>query len=239
LMHTSGWLGPTCLSEWHTASLLIPSGGLLAVLGAGELSLDHALGRRMPGLARRWPARWSMGGAPSRRRAPPRRLILGVSVALLAYMMGTNQVFHGGVWGPLHNHSTVPGIEVGAPVLDSSGELRVSLYRDRGPETWGAHVVEIRLVTPAGEVLHRYPAAALRSLDRERIVNVYVNEVQPGPHALEVPLGARATVALPLPARLRTSDVAWRVEVAEVGGLVFRSEIVPGGAAGSASANLR
>jgi hypothetical protein len=35
LMHTAGWLGPTCLDEWQIASLLVVIGMVLTFFGSG------------------------------------------------------------------------------------------------------------------------------------------------------------------------------------------------------------
>lgn len=224
LMHTSGWLGPTCLSEWHTASLLVLGGILLAMVGRDDLSLDARIERRWPRVTASAAWRGCVGASGADAFTANRRRMVAISLAALVYVMGTNQAFHGGVWGPLHNHATRPGFEVGAPSLSQGEELRFRLYRDRGPETWGAHVVEIRLVDTDGSTLHVWQREDLVTLDPAQIHNRHVNEVRPGPHALEAPLGSLADITLPLPRDLDAADLEGaHLEIEEVGGLLFNS----------------
>jgi thiosulfate dehydrogenase [quinone] large subunit len=226
LMHTSGWLGPTCLSEWHTASLLVTGGALLAFFGAGGFSVDRALERRRPGLAaRRWWQRLARPGPGAASPSP--RATWAWATALALYVVGMNQVHHGGVWGPLHNHSKIPGIHISRVELDPSGELRFRIFRDRGPETWGAHVIRVSLLDEAGREVFAWDARDLSRLPASALDNDFVNRVRPGPHSLEVPLGARSTVQLALPPGLSIdASQRHRVRLEEVGGLQFTSEPV-------------
>ena len=222
LMHTSGWLGPTCLSEWHTASLLIVTATMLMITGSGAVSMDDWLTRRSPALRRR--QIWRLiSGRISLTSGPPPGAIIALAASLTVYIVGMNQLYHGGVWGPLSNLSKRPGLIVDMHDLRPGAQhVTVSVYRDSGPETWGTHVIEVRLKDVSGDVLQRWDADGLRELSEASIVNTYVNAVHVGPHALEVPLGARATIALPLNQRLDPTG-RYSIEFEEIGGLTFSS----------------
>lgn len=212
LMHTSGWLGPTCLSEWHTASLLVLTSVMLTVQGSGSLSLDAWLGRRFPTLHRnRW---WQRATRPADPSAPPSsKVIVGLATAVLLYVAGMNQLLHGGVWGPLHNDSVRPHLELEALAV-GGGTASFSVYRDAGPETTGAFVVEARLLDAERNVVERWRVDDFAAATFE---NVYVNAVHVGAHAMVVPLGGKAIVRLPSTAP--AGD--YSLELEEVGGLVF------------------
>ena len=223
LMHTSGWLGPTCLSEWQTASLLVAAGLVVAFGGGGVFSLDHVIARRCPNLGERsW---WRLVAGPVPKNRPERRDLVALSVALLAlaYVMGMNQVHHGGLWGPLHNYSKVPDIQVSAPQIDGNGKaVGFTVFRDKGPEAWGTHVLEIRIEDERGRRIHRFGPQSLSALSPERIENVYPNEVATAEFGLVLPLGAKARLNLPLPEGVRLEpETDYRVVLVEAGGKRF------------------
>lgn len=223
LMHTSGWLGPTCLSEWHTASLLVTGGAMLAFFGAGSHSMDYILERNgLVPSGRRW---WVVMARPqSPSVSVGSRWTTAWAAGLTAYVMSMNQVHHGGVWGPLHNHSKVPGIRVSNADLDASGRLRFRVFRDRGPEAWGTHVVRVGLVDASGREVWAWNGSELAELPASALRNDFVNRVHSGPHGLVVPLGARATIRLSLPNGLDLdAESPHRVRLEEVGGMQFTS----------------
>ncbi len=207
----AGWLGPTCLDEWQIGALGGAVGSALMLTGAGAYSLDAEIARRWPELmARPW-LRALSDPAP-RAHAP---MVLAVAVAAFGLTVGTNQIFHGGVWGPLHNDSVSPQLRLEGAVRDAEG-LRFTVERPAGPETYGAFIVEVRHRSDEGEVMQRWGAAALSRIERDAIANRWLVQVQAGVHGLEVPLGARAEVRLPgastVPGgRLELEDVSGKV----------------------------
>jgi len=191
ILFGAGWLGPTCLDEWQIGALGIAIGLVLMLSGAGAPSLDQRLTRRWPGLlARPW-LRWAIDPAP----APTRRLSLALASAALLVTLATNQIFHGGLWGPLHNDSVRPRIELSAAHVDRDASLRFVVERPAGPETYGAFLVAAWLVDGRGQRLHTWTAADLAAA---KIDNRWLVAVHPGAHGLVVPLGARAEVTLSL-----------------------------------------
>ena len=124
----SGWLGTTCLDEWQIGCLGVVSGLLIILAGGGPLSADAQLARRFPNLAagRVFPLLTS-GNLPLNRRGL-RCLGLVASLACLTLTLWTNQVFHGGVWGPLHNKSVKPHVAVTKAALTQDGGLSFTVF---------------------------------------------------------------------------------------------------------------
>lgn len=224
LMHTSGWLGPTCLSEWQTAALLVSAGAVLALGGAGTLSVDAWMARCCPALtSRRWWF-WLVGLGQQAHSAAFRRVTVAVAVVGVVYVVAMNQVHHGGVWGALHNHSKKPDIQVSNVILEDEDTFTFTAFRDKGPEAWGTHVIAVTIETSAGRELHTFDAEDLRTLDPGAIENTYVNETVPGEFSLVMPLGSKARLTFDLPAGKRLdADQSHRVTLTEIGGRRFRS----------------
>lgn len=195
----AGWLGTTCLDEWQIGCLCVVSGVVLILAGGGPFSGDAWLARRLPRLAsaRVFPLLTS-GSLPLDRRGL-RGLILTVSLACLALTLWTNQVFHGGVWGPLHNKSVKPHVVVNNAAFTQDGRLTFTVSRDEGPDPYGAFIVRAELVEPSGVIAHRWDAADLSALASADIRNRWLVQVRPGSYGLIVPLGGKAQVRLPAP----------------------------------------
>jgi uncharacterized membrane protein YphA (DoxX/SURF4 family) len=195
----AGWLGTTCLDEWQIGCLCVVSGVVLILAGGGPLSGDAWLARRFPRLTSgRVFQPLTSGSLPLDRRGL-RGLVLAASLACLALTLWTNQVFHGGVWGPLHNKSVKPHVVVSDAVFTQDGRLTFTVSRDEGPDTYGAFIVGVELVEPSGAVAHRWDAAALSAVPPADIRNRWPVRVKAGNHGLVLPLGGEARVRLPLP----------------------------------------
>ncbi|AKT41181.1 TQO small subunit DoxD [Chondromyces crocatus] len=216
ILFGSGWLGPTCLDEWQIGAFGIAGGATLMMGGAGPLSLDAWLFRARPALVPRGWLRRLADPSPSPSLAAAGALTLFSVVVTLA----TNQVFYGGLWGELHNDSVRPRVDVLEARLDAEGDLRLTIERPAGPETYGAFLVEVRVLDAGGEVVRRHDARVLAALSPAQLDNRWLVKVRPGPHGLVVPLGARATFRLPgaegAPA---LSPGTYRVELEDVSGL--------------------
>jgi thiosulfate dehydrogenase [quinone] large subunit len=195
----AGWLGSTCVDEWQIGCLCVVSGVVFILAGGGPLSADAWLAGRVPRLTRGWvfPLLTSASSPPSRRGS--RGLVVAAGLACLALTLWTNQVFYGGVWGPLHNNSVKPHVVVSGAALTRDGRLTFTVFRDQGPDTYGAFLVAVELVDPSGAVAHRWDAAALSAVTPADIRNRWLVQVKAGSHGLVVPLGGEAQVGLPLP----------------------------------------
>jgi uncharacterized membrane protein YphA (DoxX/SURF4 family) len=224
ILFGAGWLGPTCLDEWQIGAMGIASGMVLLLGGAGGYSLDAWLRERRPGLfERRW-IRWAADPVA----APSPKLAAGLTVIALLITLGTNQVFHSGLWGPLHNDSVRPKVVVHEATMLADGELELELERPAGPETYGAFIVAVRVLDEHDAIVRSYDEAALAAITEDRIENRWLVRVRPGPHGLVVPLGARAIVQLAAmePA---LGVGAHRVELEDVSGVRWTAPIEQAG----------
>ncbi|MCV7316111.1 quinol oxidase [Mycolicibacillus parakoreensis] len=193
ILLSAGWLGTTCLDEWQIGILGVAAGFMLFLSGGGRYSLDHLLARRRPALREHRGFAWLASG-PIPLRTPA---VLGVTAAIAALTLLTNQYFHGGVYGPLHNKSVAPQIEITDATL-TGDTLRFSLYRTEGADVYGAFLIGVDVLdTATGQHLVHLDGDDLAALDPEVIDNRYIAAVSPGAHALVVPLGAKAQLSLP------------------------------------------
>lgn len=192
----SGWLGTTCLDEWQIGILGMCAGLLLFLTGGGSCSLDSKLVRLSCCERRSSLFTWvASGPLPLGYRKMARISIWG-AVFMMLVTLGTNQFFHGGVWGPLHNKSVKPLLEVSGASL-SGQELRFNVFRTEGVDTYGSFLVRIRLTDGQGNTLWKMEADELSFLPPSVIENDYLARIKPGAFGLVVPLGAKAGVTLP------------------------------------------
>ena len=105
----SGWLGTTCLDEWQIGILGVSAGFTIFLSGGGKYSLDYLL---LPKLSKnKWLVWLTSGELPLSIKQFSKVAISG-AVLLFILTLYTNQVFHNGVWGPLHNKSVKPELEI-------------------------------------------------------------------------------------------------------------------------------
>lgn len=222
LMHTAGWLGPTCLDEWQIASLLVTIGGVMALYGGGRFSADAWLMRKRPSLEENtW---WKLLAFPSFDTRSPRfrKIAVAIPVILVLYVIATNQVHHGGVWGPLHNYSKKPGITLSEAAIDDNDTFSFTAFRDKGPEAYGSFIVEVTIKNSKGQAIHTFNDEFLKQMPSNAIENVYVNKIHTGENSLVIPLGAKAelTFSVPGPEELRKGK-NYTIEMTEIGGRTF------------------
>ena len=222
LMHTSGWLGPTCLDEWQIASLLVTSGLMFALYGGGSFTLDSWLMRRRPALGKnRW---WRLVAIPEFhvKSRGFKRLAYGAAIAVLIYIIGMNQVHHGGLWGPLHNYSKKPGIELSELKIKDDNSFAFTAFRDKGPEAYGSFIIGVKILDENREQIHQFDNNYLKNLDTSQISNINVNRVKPGTRSLVIPLGAEAELNFSLPG-YKSLDPSgnYKVVMTEIGGRSF------------------
>ncbi|MCF8219747.1 MAG: hypothetical protein K9J21_12310 [Bacteroidales bacterium] len=222
LMHTSGWLGPTCLDEWQIASLLVTSGLMLALYGGGSFTLDSWLMKRHPDLnGNRW---WRLVAVPDFKVESKgfKRLAYGAAILVFVYVIGMNQVHHGGLWGPLHNYSKKPGIELSELKISSNDSFAFTAFRDKGPEAYGSFIIKVDLLDEKGNLIHRFDDHYLKNMDTSRISNINVNRVKPGANSLVIPLGAEAELKFNLPDDKTLNPAGnYKVVMTEIGGRSF------------------
>ncbi|HRW53442.1 MAG TPA: TQO small subunit DoxA domain-containing protein, partial [Phycisphaerae bacterium] len=216
----AGWLGTTCLDEWQIGVLGVGAGLAFAFAGGGDYSLDSRWRQTMSKRLPTW-ARWSASiEAPMffRRRG----VIVSGAVACLGLTLLTNQLFHNGVWGKLHNRSVRPVVEVSNARV-SNGILSLRLYRVEGADVYGSFAIGLRVVDERNNVVAEWSANDLAQLPPESIANQFVARVKPGAHSLVIPLGAKATLSL---RHDRLNDLPpgrYEVELVDISGASWRT----------------
>ncbi len=187
----SGWIGTTCLDEWQIGVLGIATGFLLFLTGSGRLSLDNYLMKKNFAFTqKKWFAWLGSGLIPIKDRVFSKVVIIG-SFLILGLTLYTNQVFHGGLWGTLHNKSVKPKLEITEGQLKND-ELSFDIFRVEGVDVYGAWIISIELIDPQNNVVIHYTQNELAALPKHTIDNYYIAKIKPGKHSLIVPLGAKA-----------------------------------------------
>lgn len=191
----SGWIGTTCLDEWQIGVLGIATGFVLFLTGSGKYSLDNYLMNHNYSLTKKKRFAWlGSGTIPIRERIFPKVVFIG-SLFILGMTLMTNQVFHGGLWGTLHNKSVKPKLEITEGKIEDS-TLSFDVFRTEGVDVYGSWVIGIELIDKNNNTVVQYNQEDLVQLNKEHIDNYYVAKIKPGKHSLIVPLGAKAKVNL-------------------------------------------
>lgn len=185
----SGWIGTTCLDEWQIGVLGVATGFMLFLTGGGYGSLDYYFAKKGKAFTtKKWFSFLGSGELPIKNLKP---VVFIGSFAVLLLTLYTNQVFHGGVFGTLHNKSVKPKLEL-ADVTWREGQLKFEVYRVEGADVYGSFLIGVQLETIEGEVIQKWDGEALSKLSKEQISNRYVAKIAPGKHSLIIPLGAKA-----------------------------------------------
>lgn len=121
--------------------------------------------------------------------------ILSFSLFIFGIALFTNQSFHGGVWGPLHNKSVKPQIEISNVRINNS-DLTFEVYRTEGVDVYGSFLIGIQIIAPNGQIIKSWNNDDLSKITFGRIKNKYVTKVKPGKHSLIIPLGAKANISI-------------------------------------------
>lgn len=190
----SGWIGTTCLDEWQIGVLGIASGFTLFLTGSGNYSIDHFLLKKYPNLKDSNVFQWIGSGVLN--ALITKKFILIGSVLIFGLTLYTNQYFHGGVFGTLHNKSVKPKLEL-SNAFKSDKSIRFEVYRTQGADVYGSFLIGIELLDKNNRVIKEWQGSDLAQFPKEQIKNRYVAKVKPGKHSLIIPLGAKATLELP------------------------------------------
>lgn len=217
----AGWLGTTCLDEWQIGSLGVASGLVFAFAGGGRLSLDHRLSRIGAGTPRgRWFERL-FGSDPLLSRS----WIIVAGVAAIGLTLLTNQVFHNGVWGKLHNKSVKPLVELSEAQL-SGDQLKFTAFRVEGADVYGSFTIAARLIDPlSGETVATWQADDLAKLSADSISNRYVAKIKPGANSLVLPLGAKAEIRLENSTLPTLPAQDYQLELEDISGAVWQAPV--------------
>lgn len=190
----SGWLGTTCLDEWQIGILGMATGFGIFFTGGGKYSLDNRwLQNTSFGKTKFYP--WVASGILPLKEKLLNKVIIAGSVVILFMTLFTNQYFHGGVWGTLHNKSVKPIVEISNAKL-SNEQLSFTVFRVEGADVYGSFLIGIKLEDKAGNVIIDQKGDDLAQFPAADINNSYVAKVKPGKHSLIIPLGSKAELTI-------------------------------------------
>lgn len=191
----SGWIGTTCLDEWQIGVLGVTSGFVLFLTGSGAYSVDQYLMRKGTAFTqKKWFTFLGSGVLPI-RNLPPK--VLAMSVFLFGLTLFTNQYFHGGVFGTLHNKSVKPKLEI-AHIKQDGSALTFEVFRVEGADVYGSFLIGIAVLDEDNNPVITLGQKELSSFPKDKIHNHYVAKIKSGKHSLVIPLGAKADLTIDL-----------------------------------------
>lgn len=216
----SGWLGTTCLDEWQIGVLGVASGFVLFLTGSGAYSLDKYLMNKPYRFTRKkWFVYLGSGNLPIKNLAPK---VLAISLFISALTLFTNQYFHGGVFGTLHNKSVKPKVEI-SNIRQNGSQLYFQLFRVEGADVYGSFLISIQILDENKHVLKTIGQEELAQFSKGKINNHYVAKIKPGAHSLILPLGAKADIAIDLEGILLKKD--YTLKLTDISGIEWTAKI--------------
>ncbi|SHM75968.1 TQO small subunit DoxD [Flavobacterium chilense] len=219
----SGWLGTTCLDEWQIGVLGVAAGFTVFMSGGGKYALDEYCIRKNKSFThKKWFAVIGSGILPVKDKTAGKIVLIG-SVFILGLTLYTNQYFHGGVYGKLHNLSVRPHVIISNASVQNE-VLTFTVFRDEGADVYGSFLIGIQLKDENGNIIFEQNQAQLSQLPHKQIKNDYVAKVKPGKHSLILPLGAKATLHFQIPSFKNTSK-KYTLELTDISGLNWTQEI--------------
>ena len=220
----SGWIGTTCLDEWQIGVLGIATGFVLFLTGSGKYSIDNYLMKNNFSITKRKWFPWIGSGIlPINELVFPKVVLVG-SLFILGMTLMTNQVFHGGVWGTLHNKSVKPKLEITNGKIDNN-ILSFDVFRTEGVDVYGSWVIGITLVDEQNNTVLDYAQEDLASLKTDNISNYYVAKIKPGAHSLVVPLGAKAKLNLKNESLSNLPNGMYTLKMTDISGAYWEHKI--------------
>lgn len=220
----SGWIGTTCLDEWQIGILGIATGFVLFLTGSGKYSADHYLMKNNFAITKKeWFAWLGSGILPIKETVFPKVVLIG-SLFIFGMILMTNQVFHGGVWGTLHNKSVKPKLEITEGKI-TNNTLSFDVYRTEGVDVYGSWVISILLFDDNNNSILEYTQEDLARLQNENISNYYVAKIKSGKHSLIVPLGAKAKLNLDNEALSSLSNGMYTLKITDISGAYWKHKI--------------
>lgn len=220
----SGWIGTTCLDEWQIGVLGVASGFSLFFMGGGKYSLDeYFLRKKKPFTQKKYFSFLGSGVLNLKEKTISISVLIG-SILIFGLTLFTNQVFHGGVWGTLHNKSVRPKLEITDAKL-ADNQLKFMLYRVEGADVYGSFLIGVQLLNENGEIVFERNQEDLSQLTQENIDNIYVAKIKPGAHSLVIPLGAKALMNFPLD-DLNLEAGKYELKLIDISGLTWSVEVI-------------
>lgn len=218
----SGWIGTTCLDEWQIGVLGIACGFTLFLTGSGTYSLDQYFkNKEYRFTQKKWFHYLGSGILPITN---PKRFVLIGSLLIFGLTLYTNQYFHGGVFGTLHNKSVKPKVEISNIKINPS-QVKFDVYRTEGVDVYGSFLIGIDLLNEKGEVIQSMNGAELSKFSKEKIHNHYVAKVKPGKHSLIIPLGSKADLTIDLKGNSSLSEKISVIKLTDISGAEWIAKI--------------
>lgn len=218
----SGWLGTTCLDEWQIGILGVSAGFTIFLSGGGKYSLDYLL---LPKLSKnKWLIWLTSGELPLSIKQFSKVAISG-AVLLFILTLYTNQVFHNGVWGPLHNKSVKPKLEISNAKIQED-ILTFKVYRIEGADVYGSFLIGITLKDENGKTILQKNGEELARFPLTRIKNDYVAKIAPGKHSLIIPLGSKATLTIRSDVFMDLPKGDYELILTDISGITWKEKVV-------------
>lgn len=217
----SGWLGTTCLDEWQIGVLGIAGGLTLFFTGSGFCSMDAFLMVRYKSLVnKKW---FNYFGSGPLLFKNVKSIVLIFSIFILGLTLFTNQYFHGGVFGKLHNKSVKPKLEISNIHLNSS-QLCFQIFRIEGADVYGSFLISIEILNEKGETVKVVDQEKLAKYPLEKINNYYVAKIKPGKHSMVIPLGAKADLTMELEGLQIKEN--YSLKLTDISGIAWQTKII-------------
>lgn len=217
----SGWLGTTCLDEWQIGILGVSAGFTIFLSGGGKYSLDYLL---LPKLSKnKWLVWLTSGELPLSIKQFSKVAISG-AVLLFILTLYTNQVFHNGIWGPLHNKSVKPELKISNAKIQKD-ILTFKVYRIEGADVYGSFLIGITLKDENGKTILQKNGEELARFPLTRIKNDYVAKVAPGKHSLIIPLGSKATLTIRSDVFMDLPKSDYELILTDISGITWKEKI--------------
>ena len=217
----SGWLGTTCLDEWQIGILGVSAGFTIFLSGGGKYSLDYLL---LPKLSKnKWLVWLNSGELPLSIKQFSKVAISG-AVLLFILTLYTNQVFHNGIWGPLHNKSVKPELKISNAKIQED-ILTFKVYRIEGADVYGSFLIGITLKDENGKTILQKNGEELARFPLTRIKNDYVAKVAPGKHSLIIPLGSKATLTIRSDVFMDLPKSDYELILTDISGITWKEKI--------------
>ena len=221
----SGWIGTTCLDEWQIGALGIATGFILFLTGSGKYSLDNYLMKNNFSITKKKWFPWIGSGIlPIKESVFPKVVLIG-SLFVFGMTLMTNQIFHGGLWGTLHNKSVKPKLEITESIIENN-TLSFDVFRTEGVDVYGSWVIGIELYDEQSTKVLSYSQNDLASLKENNIANYYVAKIKPGKHSLIVPLGAKAKMKLDKAEIKGLPPGKYTIKIIDISGAFWEDEVL-------------
>lgn len=219
----SGWLGTTCLDEWQIGILGMATGFAIFFTGGGKYSLDYYL-QKKPLFDKIKYSPWIMSGVLPIGDRLMKKIILSGTIVIFFMTLFTNQYFHNGVWGKLHNKSVKPIVEISDAKL-TNGKLSFTVFRIEGADVYGSFLIGIQLKDQDGNIIINKDGESLSQFSKFDISNYYVAKVVPGKHSLVIPLGSKADLTINDDSLQNLTKGLYELTLTDISGITWTKSI--------------